>query len=146
MSLKFNFENVSTKTPLILKKDYAGEIKKVEAKENKDKTGKNLVVMIELKGPFTSQQGAEQGLENDVTGNINLFSYLPLQQKDESSPDYRRGLCLLWDAAMGTNDETRGEMDFEEILNRKVIVTVNHSKETPEFPSNNQIARFSHLA
>ncbi len=109
---------LDTKTPLVAKTDKALlTITKAEVKENKDKTGRNLVIYLKNAEVLVTDEGVA------VAPMEVLFSkYFPLQANTKRAGDegydadgFRKNIAKTLDAIFGTDVENRPAFNRETV-------------------------------
>ena len=112
MNLSVDIAGHDATYPLIPPGDYPFTIKSLAVEDNKDKTGRNLVVEFATAQPLTSTRG------KPIAVGQTLRNYYPLQPSPEAiekgTPNkWKDRICLLIDAALSTNENNRPNLNPE---------------------------------
>lgn len=117
-------------------------VTEVKVDDNKDKTGQNLVVSLANVNPITATNG-----KIIAPGALELNLYLPLQRgaKDieKNTDGWKDRICLFVDAAFGTNQDNRPNLNAETVAaikGRTLICDIGH-EDTPQFGTQNRAGR-----
>ena len=108
-NINIDLAGVDTSMPVLETGHYILEVDTVEVKENKEKTGNNLVVACKTCAPANSVQGRADGKVEDIKAGFPVKIWLPLRQSTKSidAPDFRKRLAEFQDAVEGSTKETR---------------------------------------
>jgi len=134
LSLNIPLQNFDSSRPLLPEGDYEFQIAEATVAPNKDKTGRNLELKFSLTSPATATNGAT------INPNYPVFNIYPLQAKEGGKdPDFfRRNLCDLLDAVLGTTISDRPALTMDVVnsfVGRKVLVHVY----VDEYPENSGV-------
>jgi len=146
IALDCNIElaGVDTSMPRLETGDHAMVIKSVEVKPNKAETGKNLVVTFATTGNAISTKG------EPVNPGFPVTRYFALQQSDNpKAPNYLRDICKLIDAALGTTQENRPNLNGEtlaSLVGKEVLCKIKVRAADGDFDESNDIADIKPLA
>jgi len=109
LNLNVQLADVDTSMPRLASGDQAIRIDSLEVVESKKTPGNfNLMTIFSTTEPAASTRG------DVINPGYKLRRYYPLQQSEtEGAPDFKRDLAVLIDAAMGTNQSDRPELNDE---------------------------------
>jgi hypothetical protein len=144
LDVSINLAGVDTTIPLLPEAIYDFQISEITVEPNKEKTGRNLVVVLKTITPIDSVPN-EQGEVRTVKPGFPLKMYFALQpsQKEGVDPEgYKRNLSDLIDAAIGSTINDRPDLNMETINNMKGK-TVRGTVKFDEYQGrkNNKVAR-----
>lgn len=136
LDLNTDLSGVSTDMPRLADGDYPCGIKSTEIAENKAGTGHNMCVIFK-----TTEEGFDQNGE-PLNAGMEVRKYYPLQQSENpNAPDFRRDICVLIDAALGTDQNTRPALTEEliaSLVGEEVTVGVK-LRESEEYGLQNEV-------
>lgn len=133
ISLDVDLTEVDTTIPVLPKGLYDLQVSGFSKEENKEKSGYNLKVELKTTAPFTSTQG------NEVKPGFPLYIYIPLQNKEGSTFDFRTKLAQLQEAALG---EKRPQFNTEELLT-KIVRASCKPEDTDDYGLTTRVGRLT---
>ena len=147
LALNVDLAGHDASRPLLPPADYPLSIKEIKVEENKDKTGRNLVVSFATTQPATSVTG-----KPIPVGQV-LTNYYPLQasekQIEKGTPDaWKDRIALLIDAALQTDETTRPNLNGEvaAAMYGKVVLGSVSIEKTEQYGEQNRLGQLKPLA
>lgn len=147
VALNINLAGHDATYPIAPPMDYPLQIKGLAVEENKDKTGKNLVLEFVSINPGTSTRGKAM-----APGDLKLKKWYPLQASEKQIAEgkhdsWKNGLCNLIDAVFGTSETDRPDLTPEiaaQIPGKVVLGSVTIEND-PQFGEQNRLGKIVHL-
>jgi len=103
LGLGLDLSTVDVSRPCLPEMVHVLAVDKVEVKDNKAGTGRNLVVVFKTVNDSPDVTGARV-----ISAGYPITKYYPLQQSDnEKAPDFKADLARLQDAVEGTKQGER---------------------------------------
>lgn len=137
---------VDTSKPCPAAGQYVATVVGIEAKPNSKQTGTNLVVSFALDQAVPALP-AKDGTPRSCPPGHLITEWLPLQQSDNpKAPDFKFRLCKLFDACMGTDDDTRPDpLPLGSVQGKKVILTLE-PESSEDYGFSSKVKKYTFLA
>lgn len=144
LNLNVQLGGVDTSLPKLASGNYPLRLAGVEQVESKKAAGN-----YNLKATFETTQPGESTKGDIINPGFKVFKYYPLQQSEtEGAPDFRRDLCVLVDACLGTDKSNRPDLTGElltSLIGREVLATVKVEND-PQYGETNSIGFLKHIS
>ena len=137
---------VDTSMPCPAAQQAVATLASIDMQLNKKGNGNNLILKFQLDNEVPALP-ATDGSPKTCPAGYSITEWLPLQQSDNpKAPDFRKKLCIVYDALAGTNDDTRpASLPFGTLQGKKVILNLE-PENSPDFGFNARIKKFQYLA
>lgn len=146
MSLNVDLAGHDATRPIIPPSDQPLVIADIKVDDNKDKTGKNLIVEFQTTQPITSTRG------KPVQVGTKLTNYYPLQasqkQIEAGTPlAFKDRIALLLDAAFNTGESNRPNLNTDTAiaLKGKVVLASISIDNDPQYGEQNRVGTLKPL-
>lgn len=141
LGLGMDLSGVDTSRPVLPEQIHVLSIDKVEVKDNKAGTGRNLVVVFKTVNDSPDVTGAKI-----ISAGYPITKYYPLQQSEnEKAPDFKADLARLQDAVEGTKQGTRGAFNPYNYTGKLVMAKLKVRKDD-EFGDSNEIVKLEYAS
>lgn len=141
LGLGLDLSGVDTSRPVLPEQVHVLNIDKVEVKDNKAGTGRNLVVTFKTVNDSPDATGARI-----ISAGYPIIKYYPLQQSDnEKAPDFKADLARLQDAVEGTKQGERGAFNPFNYVGKLVMAKLKIRKDD-EFGDSNEIVKLEYAS
>lgn len=140
LNLNIDLAGVSTAMPVLPAGKYPFHLISGEVKAGKDNPNKNNLLVT-----FGLAQDVGLADGSVLSAGFKLSKYYPLQQSDNpKAPDFKRDLCVLVDAALGTDETNRPNLGaaLNDIIGRTVMASIVVEND-PVYGAQNRIGRLT---